>query len=282
MKLLKNKLTATIVVLSVTFLGLIIYTARKDTKGLESNAGKLLNPMQKIIYNINNGAKNFVDFFLNFSDVKNTNAELVKENNELKNELAKYSNLKEENERLRSLLEFKEENGEYTYLATNIIGYTPGGILDGYIVDKGKKNGVEKGMVVIAAEGLVGQVTTVGNNWSIIQCIINENVAVSVMSENSGENTGVLQGYVDSKNKNLTKVNYLPIDSDIKEVDVILTSGVGLVYPKNIRVGKVISVKEDKVKVMKSAIVEPYVDFNKLEELLIIVPNDKKEIKYGE
>ena len=278
MKLFKNKLTVTIVVLSVTFLGLIIYTASKDTKGLEGNAGELLNPMQRIIYNINNGAKNFVDFFLNFSEVKNTNAELVKENNELKNELATYSNLKEENERLKSLLEFKDQNDEYTYLATNIIGYTPGGILDGYIVDKGEKDGVEKGMVVIAAEGLVGQVTTVGKNWSIIQCIINENVAVSVMSENSGENTGVLQGYVDSKNRNLTKVNYLPIDSDIKEGDVILTSGLGLVYPKNIRVGKVISVEEDKVKVMKSAIVEPYVDFNKLGELLIIVPKDKKEI----
>ena len=282
MKLFKNKLTVTIVVLSVTFLGLIIYTASKDTKGLEGNAGELLNPMQRIIYNINNGAKNFVDFFLNFSEVKNTNAELVKENNELKNELATYSNLKEENERLKSLLEFKDQNDEYTYLATNIIGYTHGGILDGYIVDKGEKDGVEKGMVVIAAEGLVGQVTTVGKNWSIIQCIINENVAVSVMSENSGENTGVLQGYVDSKNRNLTKVNYLPIDSDIKEGDVILTSGLGLVYPKNIRVGKVISVEEDKVKVMKSAIVEPYVDFNKLGELLIIVPKDKKEIKYGE
>lgn len=282
MKLFKNKLTVTIVVLSVTFLGLIIYTASKDTKGLEGNAGELLNPMQRIIYNINNKAKNFVDFFLNFSEVKNTNAELVKENNQLKNELATYSNLKEENERLKSLLEFKDQNDEYTYLATNIIGNTPGGILDGYIVDKGEKDGVEKGMVVIAAEGLVGQVTTVGKNWSIIQCIINENVAVSVMSENSGENTGVLQGYVDSKNRNLTKVNYLPIDSDIKEGDVILTSGLGLVYPKEIRVGKVISVEEDKVKVMKSAIVEPYVDFNKLEELLIIVPKDKKEIKYGE
>ena len=81
MKLFKNKLTVTIVVLSVTFLGLIIYTASKDTKGLEGNAGELLNPMQRIIYNINNGAKNFVDFFLNFSEVKNTNAELVKEMN---------------------------------------------------------------------------------------------------------------------------------------------------------------------------------------------------------
>lgn len=282
MKLFKNKLTVTIVVLSVTFLGLIVYTSGKDVKGLEGNAGEILNPLQKIVYNINNSAKNFVDFFLNFSEVKETNEKLTKENNKLKDELASYSDLKEENERLQSLLDFTNQRDQYNYIATNIIGYAPSGILDGYIVDKGQDNGVEKGMVVIAAEGLVGQVTSVGSNWSIIQCIINENIAVSVTSENSGENTGVLTGYIDSQNKNLARVDYLPIDSDIKEGDEILTSGLGKVYPKDIRVGKVISVEEDKVKVMKSAIVEPYVDFNKLEELLVIVPKDTRDIKYEE
>lgn len=282
MKLFKNKLTVTIVVLSVTFLGLIIYTAGKDVKGLESNAGELLNPLQKIVYNINNGAKNFVDFFLNFSEVKETNKKLAEENNELKDELASYSDLKEENERLRSLLDFTNQKEQYNYIATNIIGYAPSGIIDGYIIDKGQDNGIEKGMAVIASDGLVGQVTSVGSNWSIIQCIINENIAVSVTSKNSGENTGVLTGYIDSKNRNLARVNYLPIDSNIKEGDEILTSGLGEVYPKDIRVGKVISVEEDKVNVMKSAVIEPYVDFNKLEELLIIVPKDSRDIKYEE
>jgi len=280
MKLLRNKLAVTIVVLSVTFLGLIVYTASRDVKGIEGSAGSALTPLEKITYNLNRGLKDFADFFLNFSDVKAENKKLDKENNDLKDELAQNSNLENENERLRGLLEFKTERSNYDYITTNIIGKR-GNILDGYIVDKGTDDGVAKGMIVIAADGLVGQVSSVASNWSIVECIVNENIAVSVMSESTRENTGILEGFVDAKNNYLTKVSYLPMDSQIKEGDVILTSGLGLIYPKEIRVGEVVSVEEDKVKVMKTAVVKPYVDFNKLEELMIIAPKDKRVIEYN-
>lgn len=279
MKLFKNKLAVTIIVLSVTFLGLIVYTASRDVKGLDGSAGNALTPLEKITYNLNRGLKDFVDFFLNFSDVKAENKELSKENNDLKDELAQNSDLEAENERLRGLLDFKTDRSNYDYIATNIIGKR-GNILDGFIVDKGTDDGVAKGMVVVASDGLVGQVSSVSENWSIVECIINENIAVSVMAESTRDNTGILEGFVDSKNNNLTKVSYLPLDSQIKEGDVILTSGLGLVYPKEIRVGEVVSVEEDKVKVMKSVVVKPYVDFNKLEELMIVAPKDKRVIKY--
>ncbi|MGG7176794.1 rod shape-determining protein MreC [Clostridium paraputrificum] len=281
MKLLKNKLTVTIIVLSVAFLGLIVVTVKREGKGLESSAGSALNPIQKIAYNMNRGVKDFVDFFLNFSEVKEENKELTKENAKLENKLTEYSDLAEKNEELQKLLDFKDQRSNYDYIATNIIGVSGGNILDGYIVDKGSDDGVQKGMVVIAADGLMGQVSSVGKDWSIIQCIINENIAVSVMSESTRENGGILKGYKDSSGKNLAKVVNLSIDSTIKEGDVILTSGLGMLYPKEIRVGEVVSVEEDKVKVMKSAVVKPYVDFNKLEELLIIAPKDKREIKYN-
>ena len=93
-------------------------------------------------------------------------------------------------------------------------------------------------------------------------------------------NTGMLTGYKDSSNNNLAKVSNLPIDSKIKVGDKIITSGIGGLCPKEIQVGEVISVDEDKVKVMKTAVVKPFVDFNKLEELVIVAPKDKKEIKY--
>ena len=63
------------------------------------------------------------------------------------------------------------------------------------------------------------------------------------------------------KIKILTIVYNLPIDSEVKEGDVILTSGLGKIYPKEIRIGEVVSVEEDNVKVMKSAVVKPYVRF---------------------
>lgn len=283
MKFLRNKLAVTIIVLSVSFLGLIVYTVKKDNRSIiENGAGSTLNPVQSIVYKGTNKIKETLDFFLNFSEVKSQNKELINKNQELENELATYSDLKEENGRLREVLNFTEERNNYNYIGCDIIGYSGGNFLDGYIVNKGKNDNVQKGMIVIAAQGLVGQVTSVGSNWSIVQSLVNENIAVSVMVQSTRDAaTGYLKGFRDSKNSNLAKVYDLPMDSEVKEDDVIMTSGVGMLYPKEIRIGEVTHVEEDKVKVMKSAVVKPYVDFNKLEELFIVSPKDTREIKYN-
>ena len=91
----------------------------------------------------------------------------------------------------------------------------------------------------------------------------------------------MLQGLSDKKDKNMTVVYNLPIDSDVKEGDIFITSGLGKIYPKEIPVGTVVSVQEDNVKVMKSAVVEPFVKFNELEELFVVIPNSNiDEIEY--
>lgn len=281
MKRLKNKLAVTIIVLSVAFLGLIIFTFQNPNKDVvESGAGAALNPIQKIAYTANSKLKEFVDLCLNFSTVKAENKSLADENAKLKQKLLEYSDLKAQNDELRKVLKFKDSRDDYNYIATNIIGYSGGNILDGYIVDKGKNDGIEKGMIVIAANGLVGQVTSVASNWSIIKSILNENVAVSVKVDSTKENTGILRGYRESDGTSVCKVENLPMDSNIKVGDKIVTSGLGQIYPKDIMIGKVESVEEDKVNVMKNAVVKPNVDFNKLEELFIVVPKDKRDIKY--
>ncbi|MDP4381189.1 hypothetical protein QSH66_26675, partial [Escherichia coli] len=76
-----------------------------------------------------------------------------KENDKLKAEIDEYSKLKEENERLQKVLNFKDEKNNYDYIGTNIIGISGDSILNGYIVDRGKDDGIEKGMVVISADG---------------------------------------------------------------------------------------------------------------------------------
>lgn len=251
---------------------------------IESGAGAALNPVQSIVYKATNRVKESVDFFLNFSEVKEENKNLITENEKLKDKLLEYSDLADENERLRQILNFTEEHNNYDYVGCDIIGYPNNNISDGYFINKGENANIQKGMVVVAAQGLVGQVTSVGSNWSIVQSLANENIVVAVMADSTREATGYIKGYKDRQNRNLAKVYDLPIDSEIKEGDVIMTSGVGMLYPKEIRIGEVTKVEEDKVKVMKSAIVKPYVDFNKLEELFVIVPKDirdTKEVKYN-
>ncbi|KLE16975.1 rod shape-determining protein MreC [Clostridium sp. C8] len=281
MKLLKNKLAVTIIVLSVAFLGIIIYTINSEQKNIVSSGfGSAVNPLQKVVYTINDKIKGTLDFFLNFSKVKEENNDLTKKNIELENKILEYDKLKEENDRLREVLNFKDSKNNYDYLGCEIIGYSGESFSNGYIIDKGENDGLKKGMVIISNKGLVGQIASTGSNWAIVQSLLNENIAVSVMINSTRETTGILKGYITHSNDNLTKVTNLPIDSAIKEGDVIVTSGLGQIYPKEVRVGEVISVETDEIKVMKTAIVKPFVDFNRLEELFVVIPKETREIKY--
>lgn len=281
MKLFKNKLAVTIIVLSVVFLGTIIFTVSNENKDIvSSGAGSAINPLQKIVYNVNSGVKRVVDIFLNFSEVRAENSSLKKENEELKQKLVEYNSAIAENDRLRESLNFVESNDSYSYLGASITGLSSGGLQEGYIINKGKKDGVKKNMALISSGVLVGQVTTVADTFSIVQSIVNENISVSVMVERTREQGGILEGYSTKNDEYLTKVTHLPIDSDIKEGDVILTSGLGMVYPKEIRVGEVVSVETDNVTVMKNAIVKPYIDFEKLEEVFLVIPKDTDIVEY--
>ncbi|MEA4826263.1 MAG: rod shape-determining protein MreC, partial [Clostridium sp.] len=76
------------------------------------------------------------------------------------------------------------------------------------------------------------------------------------------------------------KLNYLPLNSKVKGGDMVLTSGLGQLYPKERKGGKVIAIEEDKGKLIKNALIEPSVDFNKLEELFVVIPKNDREVKY--
>lgn len=278
MKPFKNKLAVTIVVLSVAFLGIIVLSIKGNSNIISSGVGGIISPLQKIVYTVNEKVKGSFDFFINFSNVKKENEELTAKNAELENKLIEYERMKDENTRLREMFDYSQTNANYDYLGCNIIGYSGGNISNGYIIDKGTKDGVEKDMVVITPAGLVGKVTKASSSFAIVQTILNENIAVAAMVESTDETTGILQGITDSKNKNLTELSNIPIESAIKEGDKILTSGLGEMYPKEIRIGEVISVEVDNVGIMKRAVVKPYVDFNKLEELFVVVPKEKVDI----
>ena len=281
MKFFKNKLAVTIIVLSVAFLGLIIKSSQNIEKdSITSGIGSAINPLQKSIYSMTNEIKGALDFFLNFSEVKEENISLTKENIELKNKLLEYETLKEENDRLKEVLNYKESKSDYNYIGCEIIGYSGESFLKGYIINRGENDGLQKDMVVISNKGLVGKITSTGSNWAIVESILSENIAVSVMVNSSRENIGILRGYLSGSNKAITEISNIPMDSNIKEGDTIVTSGLGEVYPKEIRIGEVIKIETDEIKVTKTAIVKPYVDFDKLEDLFIVVPKDTREVKY--
>jgi len=247
---------------------------------VENGVGYTLNSIQSVVYNIGNKIKNSFSFITNINNIKEENEKLKEENIKLSQMSTENEILTSENERLRNMLNFTNSKNEYKYIGADIKGLSGENFLDGFTINRGSKDGIKKGMVAITAEGLVGQVTSVGNNWSIVQSLCNENIAVAAHVLSTKESDGIVKGYRGNDEKFLAEITGLSISSKIKEGDTILTSGLGLVYPKGIKIGTVLEVKEDKVAVMKSAMIKPTVDFNTLEQVLIVVPNDTIEVKY--
>lgn len=279
--LFRNRLAVTIISLSAILILLFGLTVYRDHKTLvESGAGAALGPVQLAMYSANKKVESLIDFFIRYEEIKKENEELAKENMELSQQLRDHVSMKSENEMLRKMFEFKDRRNEYDYVGVNIINKTGGGIITAYTIDKGRNDGVRKGMAVMAPEGIVGQVTEVSGSFSIIETISSENISIHVKVVETTENSGILTGMRGAGNEQLGKVTYLPSNSQIKTGDSIVTSGLGGFYPPDIFVGLVQSVTEDKGRLMMTAVVKPAVDFDEAGVLYVIIPKNAEEVEY--
>lgn len=280
-KLLKNKLSRRIVILTAVLLVIFGITVYKDNKSLvESGAGAALNPVQKVIYSTNKRMESLIDFFLRYEEVKNENEQLLLENIELESKLRSFGSLEEENQKLKEMFSIKNRQDQYDYLGANVIGRTGGGIITSYIIDKGEDEGLLAGMAIMSQEGIVGQITETAKTWSIVETLSSENISIHVTTAEDKQNSGILEGHIGSGQKQMAKISYLPIDSSIKAGDSLVTSGLGKFYPPDFYIGEVVRVDEDKGNLMKTAIVETAVDFNDARMLFVILPKNIEDVEY--
>lgn len=279
MKFFKNKLAVAVVVLSVAFLTIIGFSINwKKGTPIENGVSATLSGIQGGIYKGFSTVRDYFYAITEFSSVKKENDKLRNENYNLKQAASENDALKKENDRLRGLLDYKTQQSSYDYVVCDIIGKTGGNLLQEFTINRGSNSGIKKNMIVITAQGLVGQVVKTTHSTSTVESLASENIAVSAAILNTSENVGIIKGYKDSDNKLLAKLYYIPLDSNIKVGDVILTSGLsGGLYPKDIRIGSVLSIENDAGRSMKIATVNPYVDFTKLEEVMVVVPKDTKK-----
>lgn len=270
----KIKLTVIILILSVAFLCLIGYSANREKMSLvENGVGVTINSVQGLFYDVFRKTSNSFQFITNISKIKKENEELRKINSKFQTKAKEYNAVIKENESLRSKLNFPKER--YNYIGVDIIGLIGNGYTDGIEINAGEDKGIKKGMLVMTEEGVVGLILSVGNNRSIVQCLSNANIEVAALVH-STRNQGIVKGYKDRNNNSLAKIQ-LPLDSNVKKDDVIVTSKYGGLYPSGIRIGSVISVYADKGAVMKIATLKPDVNLEKIEKIekiFIVAPQN--------
>jgi len=204
---------------------------------------------------------------------------LQKENQELKIENQVLRESQAELKRLRSLLDFQSDNlDSYNLLPARVISRSPNNWYRYLLINKGSKQGIKKGMPVISPEGLVGQVGSVSKESAQVNLITDREVAVGAILQESRETNGIIEGRGDS---NLLRMINIPYYSPIKKNDRVISSGLSVTYPRGIDIGVVKNISPEPSGLLLSADIEPVVNFDKLEEVLIITSFQPPEAVQG-
>ena len=249
----------------------MVYTeAGKEKASMKNAMGQALLPLQKGLYSVSQYVYNF------FSDI-GERRNMIRDYEDLQTRLAdlemqliRLEELEKQNERLKKLASFVDENKDMVVTGATVIANNPGNWFNNITIDKGSKHGVAVNMAVVTDQGLVGRVIEVADGWAKVRTIVDGKSAVSGIVQRNRDN-GLLKGNNSLGSEDgLCRMIYLPEDSNVTAGDKVLTSGLGEIFPKGIYIGEIIEVTKDTRELYMTAIVKPGVDFQRLEEVLVV------------
>jgi rod shape-determining protein MreC len=192
------------------------------------------------------------------------NARLRREVRRLTRENARLAEAAEENVRLRETLGLRR-NVPLETVAAEVISRKASSWFDTATIDRGRRAGITPGAAVVNFRGLVGQVVESDLLSSQVVAITDPASAVGAMVRRS-RSSGILRG----QGSDYLALTYLPKDADVKESDIVVTSGMGGVIPKGFVVGRVVKVLRGTAAGTTTALVRPSVRLDEIEEVLVV------------
>lgn len=209
------------------------------------------------------------DFFTSPRDIaslRQRNAELEGEVAELQAQVIQLQQEVGETEILAALVDFSRARSENSYKAAAVIGRDPSPFLHYVIINVGSNDGILRGMPVVTNQGLIGRVEAVIADAARVQLITDPASSVNVRLQNA-ETEASLVGSVTGD----MTLELIPQDINVQPGDLVLTSGLGGGYPPDLIIGQVVNVRSRDFDLFQQATVQPVVDFNQLEIVLVII-----------
>lgn len=236
-----------------------------------SNIGNYLEkavmPIQtRLLYIKNKFTKNN-NYFKDLEELKTENQDLRNKNTELEKSLRELEMIKAENSTLKEFVNLKKQYPSYETKPAYIIQKDYSNFSNIITIDIGKKDGIEVNMTVISEKGLVGHIISVSENSAKVQTIIDTSSSVSASIKSTKEAI-VVKGTLEEDG---LKASFIPTEASIIEGDKLETSGIGGIYPKGIFIGTIDKIVPTKNITDRFAYIEPAVDFEKLETVLVII-----------
>lgn len=227
-------------------------------------------PMQRGINVVGRSISDKLEALGNLKNLQAENEELKARVEALTMQNQLVSQEKYELNSLQELYELDVKYPDYKKVAARIIARESNGWYNIFTIDKGSEDGIKENMNVMAGNGLVGIVISVRKNSATIRSIIDDNSKVSGMFLKTSD-TCIVSGDLNSMmSDGRIKVSMIPINADINENDEIVTSHISDKFQQGILIGYVTDIKIDSSNMTKTAYLTPVVDFEHLDDVLII------------
>jgi rod shape-determining protein MreC len=260
-----------IVLIAVNIIVLSVNSRRYTSFGLERVAISFVSPFQELITRTIRFTKDIWQHYFALVQVARENQILRSELNQASESSNLWHETELANARLRNLLDFQKNISEQI-VAAEVIGKDPSAWFKTVIIDKGKADGLTRGLPVVMPQGIAGQVIETANHYSKVMLIIDRNSAVDALVQRTRA-----RGIIKGESTDQCRLDYVLRKKDVRLGDIIVSSGSDGVYPKGLRIGWVSEVIEHDADIFHEVFITPFVDFEKLEEVLVVIDVPKQD-----
>lgn len=256
----------------------VSFTLNLSGGPLNTVAGYVFVPMQKGINSVGTWFMSRADDLKSLRDVMQENRELQEQVDQLTQELNTIKLEQYELDNLRELMDLDQKYPSYEKVAARVIGVDGGNWFNIFLIDKGTRDGIEKDMNVIAGSGLVGIVIDTGPNYAKVRSVIDDASNVSGMALSTADRC-IINGNLATMNENQV-IEFSDLKCEDNAVAIgeqIVTSHISDKYLEGILIGYVSTIERDSNNLTYSGTITPAVDFQHLQEVLVIL--DQKNIQ---
>ena len=260
-------------ILTLICTGLIVVTFNTNFLSAPVSAvgGSLIIPLQNGVSKAGSWLSSRSEELVQIRSLLQENARLQDEIDRLTMENISLQQDRYELTNLRELYGLDAQYDEYDKIGARIIAMDSGNWFHSFVINKGYEDGLMIDMNVMAGSGLVGRIVDVGPNWSKVMAIIDDNSNTSGMVLSTSDRlivSGDLELYADG----VIRFEKLVDSADrVVEGDKIVTSNVSDKYLPGILIGYISSIDVDSNNLTKSGLITPAVDFEHLEEVLVVM-----------
>jgi rod shape-determining protein MreC len=260
---------------------LMAFDAREITSGqriIRVWSQAVADFVQSPVTSVSSGLSNYFSSISNLRSAQSENDILKQRVQELELDIKGKEDLTAENDRLRSLLNLKE-NSKYKVLTARIIGRDPSVWFDSSIINRGSLDGVKLNMPVVTDGGLIGRVTAVSPLTAQFDLITRDKSGVGgVVGEIGTSNVlGVVAG---TSKSDLVEMKYVSGSADVQAGQVVYTTGQDGIYPAGLKIGEIVEVRSGSATTPHQIFIRPSAGINSIKEVGVLLYEPPAKVEF--